>query len=114
MIAADASTLIAYLTGESGLNVHILDHALVDRQICLPPVVLTELLSDPKLTERLSVLLHQLPLLHTTEGYLQRAGALRASVLARRRNAPLADTLIAQTCLDYEFPLLMRDLQLLP
>jgi predicted nucleic acid-binding protein len=42
-------------------------------------------------------------------GYWQRAGALRAKVLSKRRKARLGDALIAQTCLDRGIPLLTRD-----
>ncbi len=42
-------------------------------------------------------------------GYWERAGALRAKVLAKRRKARLGDALIAQTCLDRGIPLLTRD-----
>jgi predicted nucleic acid-binding protein len=42
-------------------------------------------------------------------GYWQRAGELRAKVLAKRRKARLGDALIAQSCLDRGIPLLTRD-----
>ena len=44
-----------------------------------------------------------------TEGYWQRAGALRAQVLAKRRKARLGDALIAQSCVDHGIVLLTRD-----
>ena len=72
-------------------------------------MVLTELLSDPKLPERVRALFQQLPLLSVREGYWERAGALRAKVLAEGRKAKLADTLIAQSCLDHDVPLVSRD-----
>jgi len=43
------------------------------------------------------------------DGYWERAGGLRASLLARRRKARLADTLIAQSCLDHDVELVARD-----
>jgi predicted nucleic acid-binding protein len=42
-------------------------------------------------------------------GCRQRAGALRAKVLAGRRKARLGDALIAQSCVDHAIPLLTRD-----
>jgi hypothetical protein len=42
-------------------------------------------------------------------GYWQRAGELRAKVLAKRRKARLGDALIAQSCIDGAIPLLTRD-----
>jgi hypothetical protein len=49
MIAADASTWVAFLEGREGEDGQLLDQALEDRQVLMVPVVLTELLSDPKL-----------------------------------------------------------------
>ncbi|HYX22352.1 MAG TPA: PIN domain-containing protein [Thermoanaerobaculia bacterium] len=48
-------------------------------------------------------------MLEVTEGYWERAGLLRGRVLAGRRRARLADTLIAQACLDHDVPLITRD-----
>ena len=42
-------------------------------------------------------------------GYWQRAGALRAKVLLKRRKARFGDALIAQSCVDRGIPLLTRD-----
>jgi len=109
VIAADTSTLIAYLSGASGKDVETLDRALADSQVCLPPVVLTELLSDPKLPTAVARLLEEVPVLEILDGYWRRAGSLRARVLGAKRRARLADTLIAQSCLDHDVPLLTRD-----
>jgi len=75
----------------------------------MAPVVLTELLSDPKLPSGVAELLSQVPLIEVEPGYWQRAGVLRAKVLARRRRARLGDALIAQTCVDKGVPLISRD-----
>ena len=48
-------------------------------------------------------------MLAPTEGYWDRAGFLRARLLAAKRKAPLADTLIAQSCLDHDVGLIARD-----
>jgi len=53
--------------------------------------------------------LTQVPLVEIRAGYWQRAGALRAKVLAKLHKARLADALIAQSCLDQDIPLLTRD-----
>jgi len=82
---------------------------LQDGRACLPPVVLTELLSDPKLPKRVADLIQQLPVLEPKPGYWLRAGALRANVIARKRRARLADTLIAQSCIDAGVGLVTRD-----
>lgn len=109
MIAADTSTWVAYLQNEDGADTRLLDRALTDRQVVMPPAVLTELLSDPALPPDAAMSLVDLPLLHVSDGYWHRAGALRAGVLARRRKARLGDALIAQSCLDHGVPLVTRD-----
>jgi predicted nucleic acid-binding protein len=109
VIAADSSSFIAHLSGDPGEDVEILDQALSDRLVLLPPVVLVELLSDPKLPSSVSDLFKALPLLETRDGYWERAGTLRARALSRGRKARLADTLIAQSCLDQDVPLITRD-----
>jgi predicted nucleic acid-binding protein len=73
------------------------------------PAVLTELLSDPGLSSDAAALLIGLPLIEIQPGYWQRAGQLRAKVLAQHRKARLGDALIAQSCLDREIPLITRD-----
>ena len=109
MIAADTSTWIAFLEGDGGGDAELLDRALEDRQVLMAPVVLTEVLSDPKLSSEVSQTLSELPLIEIRPGYWQRAGALRAKVLAKRRKARLGDALIAQSCIDRGIPLLTRD-----
>ena len=110
MIALDTSALVAYLSGSAtGSPVDAVGIALAERQACLPPVALTELLSDPKLSGRVRTLFLELPLLETTPGYWDRAGRLRALVLGARRRARLADALIAQSCLDHDVPLVTLD-----
>jgi predicted nucleic acid-binding protein len=109
MIAADTSTWIAFLEGSTGEDARLLDRALEDRQVVMVPVVLTELLSDPKLPSAVAQTLADVPMIEIEPGYWQRAGLLRAKVLAKRHKARLADALIAQTCMDRGIPLLTRD-----
>ncbi len=109
MIAADTSTWVAFLEGGGGEDTELLDRALEDRQVLMVPVVLTELLSDPKLPASVAKTLSEVPLIEVRPGYWQRAGVLRAKVLAKRRKARLGDALIAQSCIDRDIPLLTRE-----
>ena len=54
-------------------------------------------------------LLGERPRLPLKEGYWERAGALRATLIAACGKAPLADALIAQCCLDHGLRLVSRD-----
>jgi|GraSoi2013_115cm_1033766.scaffolds.fasta_scaffold36110_2 predicted nucleic acid-binding protein len=109
MIAADTSTWIAFLAGSNGEDAQLLDNAMKDRQLLMVPAVLTELFSDPKLPASVAQVLSEVPLIEVGPGFWQRAGLLRAKVLARRRRARLGDSLIAQSCIDRGIPLLTRD-----
>ena len=109
MIAADTSTWIAYIQGDNGRDVQLLDAALADKQVLMPPPVLTELLSDEKLPSTIARSLADVPLIEIADGYWKRAGALRAGVLAKGRRARLGDALIAQACMDKGIPLITRD-----
>jgi predicted nucleic acid-binding protein len=109
VIAADTSSVVAYLQGAAGDDVERVDEALRQSQLHLPAPVLAELLSNPRLEPRLVQELVEIPLLEPTAGFWQRAGRLRSGVIARRRKARLADALIAQLCLDHGVRLITRD-----
>lgn len=109
MIAADTSTWIAFLEGDGGEDSRLLNLALGDCQVLMVPAVLAELLSDPELAAEVRELLCRMPLVDLKPGYWERAGILRARVLAKGRKARLGDALIAQCCVDRGIPLLTRD-----
>lgn len=109
MIAADTSTWIAFGDGAPGRDCDRLLQSLNDEAVRMPPPVLTELYSVPKLRPGLASLLASVAELELLPGYWQRAGELRARVLARGHKARLGDALIAQCCLDHKVPLLTRD-----
>jgi predicted nucleic acid-binding protein len=109
MLCLDTSSLIAYLQGEEGADVDLIDQALIDQVGVLSPVTVAELLSDPRLSQTLRRTILELPTLSITEGFWKRAGLLRAKVLRTGRRANLADTLIAQSCLDHHATLVTRD-----
>ena len=109
MIALDTSSVVHYLAGSSGSDVEAVDLALAESQGCLPPVVVSEILSDPKLPPRLGEIVLRIPMLEVKPGFWERAGRLRASVINDGHKAKLADTLIAQSCLDHDVVLVTRD-----
>jgi predicted nucleic acid-binding protein len=109
VIAADTSTWIAFLEVGQGADIEMLDNALEAHQLLMVPVVLAELLSDPKLPSSVAEILSELPLIEIDPGYWNRAGALRAKVLAKHRKARLGDALIAQICIDRGISLITRD-----
>lgn len=110
MIAIDTSSLVAFFAGDSGTDTDAVDECLLQRHAVLPAVVLSELLSDPKLQPAVARTLRGFPCLGLSEGYWERAGNLRRRLLSRGLKARLADTLIAQSCIDHNIPLITRDL----
>jgi len=109
MLCLDTSSMIAYLEGASGSDVEVVDQALSDQVGVFAPVTVTELLSDPQLPRRVKDLILTLPVLPIENGYWERAGLLRARILRGGNKARLADTLIAQSCLDHHVILVTRD-----
>ncbi|GJL50455.1 MAG: hypothetical protein NPIRA01_16820 [Nitrospirales bacterium] len=109
MLCIDTSSLIAFLEGEDGNDVELIDQALGDQVAVFSPVTVTELLSDPKLSVSNRNTILGIPVLPILDGFWGRAGILRAKVLKRGRKAKLADTLIAQSCLDHQATLVARD-----
>jgi predicted nucleic acid-binding protein len=109
VVALDTSSTIAFLSGERGSDVTAVEAALRFRNGVFPPVVVTELLSDPAVRAGIGAFIRAVPRLEILEGYWERAGELRARLLRRGLKARLADTLIAQSCLDHQVALLTRD-----
>jgi predicted nucleic acid-binding protein len=101
--------MVAFLEGDRGADVERVRAALLAEQLVLPPPVFTELISDPSVDDQLIGRLRAIPRLALGSGFWERAGRLRAAVLARRRRAKLGDALIAQFCLDHDLPLITRD-----
>lgn len=77
--------------------------------LTLPPVVITEILSNPLLPSDVRAFVVTLDLLPIREGHWERAGSMRAELRARGLKAKLADCLIAQSCIDNDFPLITFD-----
>lgn len=109
MIAIDTSSLRRFLAGETGPDVDLVRTAIAQGRAVLPPVVMSEILSDPALPAALIEDLSALPVMSVHPGYWSRAGLLRARLLKRGHKAKLADTLIAQSCIDHALPLATHD-----
>lgn len=109
MIAADTSALSSYFKGEAHRECDLIQVALMGNDICLPPVVLTEMLSDPLARQAMEETVAGFPLLSITDGYWERAGLNRRQLIQRGLKAAIADSLIAQSCIDNDVMLITRD-----
>lgn len=109
MIAADSSVLIPWLEGRSYPETERLAELVRGRQAALAPVTVTEVFSGPQLSAEAQRALGDVFVLELVSGVWMRAGLLRAQALRIGRKARLADTLIAQFCIDAGVPLLTRD-----
>ncbi|HEX3810608.1 MAG TPA: PIN domain-containing protein [Rhizomicrobium sp.] len=109
MIAADSSALVAYLKNEKGADLDLLDAAVLNGQLRLPPAVVTEILSDETSGMILGEVLPDILMLELTDGYWERAGLTRRLLLQKGLKAKIADTLIAQSCIDHGVTLIARD-----
>lgn len=109
MIAVDTSSFIAYLQGDNAKDVKWIEEALSSHSLVFPPVVFSEILSDASLPLKLIENIMLLPLLSISDDFWYRAGNMRAKLLTKKLKARLADTLIAQSCIDHDVPLITRD-----
>ena len=109
MIAADTSSLIDFLKGLRTAGVDEIRRALNSRVLWLPPPVKTELLSAPMAPPALSHLLDGARLLPIRHGFWDRAGTTRRLLMSKGLKAKLADTLIAQCCIDADVELIAAD-----
>ena len=109
MIAVDTSSLRRFLAGQRGHDVDLVADALENRNMVLPPVVLTEILSDPRALRETTGVLAKIPFLELKDGYWVRAGELRSKVLGVGHKSRVAHALIAQSCLDHDVALVTHD-----
>jgi predicted nucleic acid-binding protein len=109
LIAADTSAVLHFLHGFDSTGRRAVRLALQAERLVLPPVVVAELLSTPSPEPELDALLRGATILPVLDGYWERSGLTRRKVLARGLKARLADTLVAQTCIDADIPLIVGD-----
>jgi predicted nucleic acid-binding protein len=109
VIAADTSSLIAFFAGERAPDTEQIAQALQGGQIAMPPVVLTEVLSDATCFAQLVPVVSHWPQLDITQDYWLRAAKIRAILLEKKLAAKIPDTLIAQSCIDHDVALITRD-----
>lgn len=109
MIAVDTNVLRHYLHGTIDSYTAMVAEAINTHEALLPPIVLTEALRDPQITASEIYRTLLVPLMPLYNGYWDRAGDLRRRLIQEARSAPIADCLIAQACIDSDFPLLTYD-----
>ena len=109
MICADTNVWIAYFAGRAGPEIDIMDNCLLRQTLVMSPVVMAELLSDPTLDKAFERLLFLLPQIPITPDFWWRSGKLRAKLIQIRLKPKLADTLIAQLCIDHDMSFLSLD-----
>ena len=109
MIAADSSSLIAYLDGEDGADIDLIETAMAGRQLVFPPPVVTELWAGAVPNVELELLLAETALLPIPDGLWARAGKSRRRLIEKGLKARFADALVAQCCIDADVPLIARD-----
>lgn len=109
MIAADTSAWIDFTNGAQTASARRLEACLTDGSLVMPLPVLFEILSGPGLTRGARELFTALPRLDASDGFWERAGALRGALLRRGLKVRSMDCLIAQSCLDHGVPLIAAD-----
>ena len=90
MIAVDTSSMVAFLKGDGGSDVNAVEEGLRLKQVVIPPVVLSELLSAKNMSKILSERLQSIQMLEITEGYWVRVGSLRQHILRNGCSAKIS------------------------
>jgi predicted nucleic acid-binding protein len=83
--------------------------ALIDGVLVLAPASVAELLSDPRIAPPIEESILDMPRLEIMPGYWERVGRLRGRLIHQRFRPKLADSLIAQSCIDHDVGLVTRD-----
>lgn len=109
MIAADTSSVINFLTRRQTPDALLVEAAFRAETLRLPPPVVAELLSSPKAEPVLRGIIDMAGMLPISEHFWTSAGEIRRRLLSAGLKARLADTLIAQCCIDAGVPLITRD-----
>ena len=101
--------MVAFFQGQNGEDSESLGSALQTKQLVLPSVVVTEILSAPRLAPEFEELILGLPRLEFLPDTWVRAAYLRRRLIERKLRAYVADALIAQLCIDHQVALISRD-----
>ncbi len=109
IVAIDTCVLVDFQSGVSNIQVVMLKEKIFSHEAYLPPIVLTEFSSNPRLDKQYYHFLQNIPLLEIYDGYWYRSGETRKLLLKKGLKAKLGDVLIAQACIDNNVPLLTRD-----
>jgi predicted nucleic acid-binding protein len=109
LIALDTSAVSRFLDGSPPADAAFVRRSVADGTAVLSPIVLTEVLSRPTLDEEAWQIVLSIPMLPILEGYWARAGAIRAELKRNLFKANLADVLVAQSCIDFDVPLIAYD-----
>lgn len=114
MIAADRSALMAFFKAEDCRESALVFVALSASDLWLPPVVLTEMLSNPASECEMLETVAGFAQLEIIDGYWERAGALRRLLKQHGVKGKVRDALVAQSCIDHDIALITRDVDFRP
>ncbi len=109
MMATDTSSLIAYINDESGQDVNLVAVKIAEGQLFLPPPVVAEFLSNPKLHKEIYQTILTIPMLDIFPDFWLRTAETRKKLLGKKLKSRLADAMIAQVCIDNNAPLITKD-----
>jgi predicted nucleic acid-binding protein len=109
--AIDTNILIAWLENSTVLTrlPDTLGQDIMYGRLMLPPLVISEFCAGRNVTPEMVAITQKLRCLPILTGYWERAGLMRGRLLAAGRRARLGDSLIAQSCIDADIPLLTLD-----
>jgi predicted nucleic acid-binding protein len=108
LIAADSSSLIAFLAGDNAADTDAIAAALRAMELYLPPPVIVELLGGDD-DRAYAAMIANASLLPLSPGYWRRARDNRRLIRSKGLRARAIYSLIAQCCIDNDVALIARD-----
>lgn len=109
MIAVDTSSFVAFLSGEEAEDTALITQAIKDEVLILPPFVVTELCSARSISDETKAVISELPRLTIPDGFWEKAGEMRATILKAGKKARTLDSMIAASCVVHDIALIARD-----
>lgn len=109
MISADSSVMVAYFQGENSADTKLVEQLIIDRRLILSPIVVAEILSNPHLSPVFVKDITSFPTFEIDGYFWRRLGFMRSKLIEKKLKARLADSAIAQVCIDNNVELIVRD-----
>lgn len=109
IVTADSSVMIDYFKGINSKETKLVYEMIEEKSLTLPPMVISELLSNHNLDDVAIETISVMPTLDVQDGFWIRSGLSRAKILSKKLKARMLDVQIAQICIDNDVAIVTKD-----